>query len=421
MNTIEPSAAWRSEDGSGNHGVLAGVRVLDLSRVLAGPMATQMMADQGASVLKVEAPSGDETRGWGPPFIDNDEQGRGAKNVSGTSSAYYSGMNHSKDNICLDLQTDAGRNVLGHLLAAADIVVENFKRGTMARWGFNYETVLAQRNPALIYTRITGYGVDGPMGGQPGYDAVLQSFGGLMSINGYPDRNPLRVGVPIVDHVAANMAFSGTLLAYIDRLRSGTGQLVDITLLDAVVSILHPHSGNWIVGGDVPQRSGDNHPSIVPYQVFRAADGDVFVSATNNRQFVSLLGVLDLANLADDERFVDNRQRNAHRSEIVELLAARIVGFARDDLVARLDAVGVASSPVNTVDEALTHAQVRHRGLFLETDAYRGIGVPLTLGRSPSTPPRSAAARGEHTAEVLTRMGYTSDDIDNLRTDGVLG
>ncbi len=189
----------------------------------------------------MEAPSGDETRGWGPPFDD-----------SGESSAYYAGLNHSKDNICLDLRTDAGREVLSHLLRGADVVIENFKAGTMARWGFDYETVLAEENRRLVYCRVTGFGVDGPMGGLPGYDAVLQSFGGLMSVNGYPDGNPLRVGVPIVDIVASHMAVSGILLALRERDSSGRGQLVDITLLDSVISLLHPHASNWVSSGRCP-------------------------------------------------------------------------------------------------------------------------------------------------------------------------
>src|SRR5690606_30737863 len=259
----------------------------------------QMLADQGAEVLKVEAPGGDETRSWGPPFLDE-----------GASSAYYASLNHSKDNIALDLRTDEGREILGHLIAGADVVVENFKAGTMARWGFDFETVLARRHPRLIYCRITGFGVDGPMGGLPGYDAVLQSFGGLMSVNGYPDGNPLRVGVPIVDIVTAHLAVNGILLALLERHRDGRGQLVDATLLDGVISLLHPHAANWIVGGEVPRRTGDFHPTVVPYQVFRAADGDLFVSAANNRQFRALVTTLGVPELAEDPRFRTNGDRH---------------------------------------------------------------------------------------------------------------
>ncbi len=406
---IDGRAAWRSADDDSNRGALAGIRVLDLSRVLAGPLSAQMLADQGAEVLKVEAPIGDETRGWGPPFASED------------SSAYYTGMNRSKDNICLDLGTEAGREVLGHLLDAADVVVENFKAGTLARWGFDYETVLAERNPGLVYTRITGFGVDGPKGGAPGYDAVLQSFGGLMSINGFPDREPLRIGVPIVDLVTANMAFSGTLLALFERMRSGRGQMVDITLLDAVVSILHPHSANWTANGRIPQRTGELHPTVVPYQVFETADGPVFISAANDRQFTSLTEVLGVSEVAADPRFATNSGRHAHRQELITILADRIATWPRADLAERLDDAGVPSSPVNNVGQALNEPQVRHRGLFLDTDEYRGVGVPLTLGRSPSRAPRPAVPRGRHTTEVLGAMGYSAEHIDALRGSGILG
>ncbi|NKY43694.1 CaiB/BaiF CoA transferase family protein [Nocardia cerradoensis] len=406
---IDGRAAWRAADTATGNGVLTGLRVLDLSRVLAGPYTAQMLADQGAEVIKVEAPAGDETRGWGPPFVD-----------SGTS-AYYGSLNHSKDNICLDLRTTEGREILGHLLAGADVVIENFKAGTMARWGFDFDTVLSRRYPRLVYCRITGFGVDGPMGGLPGYDAVLQSFGGLMSINGYPDGNPLRVGVPIVDIVTANLAVNGILLALLERDRSGHGQLVDMALLDAVISVLHPHAANWIASGSVPQRTGDFHPTVVPYQVFRAADGDFFVSAANDRQFRSLTQTLGVPELADEPRFASNAQRYAHREELVALLGERIAAWPRAELAARLEQAGVAASSVNTVDEALQSAQARHRELFIEAPDYRGVGVPISLSRSPHRRPRPAVARGADTISVLTAMGYPAERIGAWRSAGIFG
>ncbi|MDH3011188.1 CaiB/BaiF CoA transferase family protein [Gordonia alkanivorans] len=407
---VEPRAAWRAADAAADHGILSGTRVLDLSRVLAGPYTAQILADHGAEVIKVEAPAGDETRGWGPPFEDE-----------GATSAYYQSLNHSKENICLDLRTDAGREVLGDLLAGADIVIENFKAGTMARWGFDYDTVLAERHPRMVYCRITGFGVDGPMGGLPGYDAVLQSFGGLMSVNGYPDGAPLRVGIPIVDIVAANMAVSGILLALYERDRSGRGQLVDMTLLDSVISLLHPHAANWVSGGAIPQRTGDFHPTVVPYQVFSARDGDFFVSAANDRQFRSLVGVLGVPELADDPRFVHNGERSRHRVELAAVLGARIAQWDRDDLAERLERAGVPASPVNDVAEALTSPQVRHRGLFLDTDEYRGVGVPISLSRSAHRSPRPAVRRGAHTEEVLAALGYGPRRLAELRSSGVFG
>lgn len=407
---IDGRAAWRAAGTATNQGVLTGMRVLDLSRVLAGPYTTQTLADHGAEVLKVEAPSGDETRGWGPPFVDD-----------GASTAYYAGLNRSKENICLNLRTEQGREILSQLLSGADIVVENFKAGTMARWGFDYETVLAKTNPRMIYCRITGFGIDGPMGGLPGYDAVLQSFGGLMSINGYPDGNPLRVGVPIVDIVAANLAVSGILLAALERERSARGQLIDISLLDSVISILHPHAANWIVSGNTPQRTGDYHPTVAPYQVFRANDGDFFVSAANNRQFASLAVELGVPELASDSRFESNAQRYAHRQELTAILAERILPCNRDDLAQRLERVGVPASAVHTVDEALQSEQTRHRGLFLDADDYRGVGVPISLSRSPHRAPRPAVPRGHDTRGVLAAMGYSEEYVDRLATEGIFG
>lgn len=403
---IDGRAAWSS---SNTKGVLAGLRVLDLSRVLAGPLTTQMLADHGADVLKVEAPEGDETRMWGPPFDDDG------------SSAYYAGLNHSKDNITLDLRAEAGRAILAHLLDAADVVVENFKAGTMAKWGFDYETVLAASRPDLVYCRITGFGVDGPMGGLPGYDAVLQSYGGLMSVNGYPDGNPLRVGVPIVDIVAANMAFSGTLLALLDRMRTGLGQLVDIALLDAVVSILHPHSANWIVSEAIPRRTGDLHPTVVPYQVFPTAEGGFFVSAANDRQFARLVSVLGIPELSEDPKFMSNGGRNENRDALIGLLTPLIAQWPRDKLAAKLTAAGVPSSPVNNVEQALTSPQVLHRELFIDREEYRGLGVPISLSRSTTRAPERAVAAGADTDRILRLMGYREGEIDVLRSEGTLG
>lgn len=412
MSTIDGAAAWTSIDTP--HGTtdspLHGLRVLDLSRVLAGPYTAQMLADHGADVIKVEGPGGDETRGWGPPFTDD-----------GSASAYFAGLNHSKRNICLDLSGDAGREVLGHLIAGADVVVENFKAGTMARWGLDHDTVLAPRHPQQIYCRITGFGIDGPLGGLPGYDAVLQAFGGLMSVTGYPDRGPLRVGVPIVDMVAANLAFSGILLALYDRTRSGRGQLVDVTLLDAVMSILHPHSANWTAAGMVSPRTGDQHPTVVPYQVFAAADGELFISAANDRQFRTLTEVLGIPDAGTDPRFASNAQRHRHRDALITMLQERIGALERSELADRLEAAGVAASPVHTVDEALTSAQVRHRGLFIDTADYRGMGVPITLSRSTTRSPSPAVARGTNTDEILDSMGYSAARIVALRAAGAFG
>ncbi|MEU4797748.1 CoA transferase, partial [Streptomyces sp. NPDC023327] len=319
------STEEREEPG---HGALAGLKVLDLSRVLAGPYCAQMLADHGADVTKVEPPAGDETRGWGPPFV-----------APGTS-AYYQNLNRAKKNIVVDLSLPAGREILDTLLRDTDVLVENFKAGTLAKWGYPNEE-LRRRFPALVHCRVTGFGTDGPLGGQPGYDAVLQAYGGLMSVNGEPDGPPLRVGVPVVDQVTGILAFSGILLALHERHRSGLGQLVDCTLLDTAVSLLHPHSASWLAGGAVPRRTGSAHPTIAPYDSFTAADGPVFIAVGNDRQFAALTDVLGVPGLADDPRFRTNPDRVRHQGELRAALEEPVAAHPRAELAALLTARGV--------------------------------------------------------------------------------
>ncbi|PRX99746.1 crotonobetainyl-CoA:carnitine CoA-transferase CaiB-like acyl-CoA transferase [Allonocardiopsis opalescens] len=392
--------------------VLRGLRVLDLSRVLAGPLCAQMLADHGADVIKVEAPSGDETRRWGPPFVDEAE----------TTSAYYQGLNRGKANIVLDLRTDAARKVLRDLIGRADVVVENFKAGTMRRWGLDYEAHLAAEFPRLVYCRITGYGVDGPLGGLPGYDAVLQAYGGLMSVNGERGGEPLRVGVPIVDITAAHQAFAGVLLAVLERSAGGRGQLVDVTLLDAAVSLMHPHAAAYLQSGAVPERTGAAHPAVAPYQVFRTAgDGRLFVAAASDAQFAALTEVLGLPGLAGDARFRRNRDRLGNLGRLLAELEPAFRTRDADELATELAARGVAASPVNDVGQVLSAAQVRHRGMVVGDGRYRGVGVPVKLSRSGAAPPRAPAALGADTERVLTECGYTAADIAGLRRSGALG
>lgn len=382
-------------------GSLRGIRVLDLSRILAGPLCSQMLADHGAEVIKVEPPAGDDTRSWGPPF------------VTGTMSAYHAGINRNKANTCLDLSTPDGQCVLGDLLSGADVVVENFKAGTLAGWGFSDEDI-AERYPRLVHCRITGFGTDGPMGSTPGYDAILQAYGGLMSVNGENDGPPLRVGVPIVDVVTGIYAFSGILLALHERHATGRGQLVDCTLLDTAVSLLHPHSATWLASGRVPQRTGSAHPSIAPYDTFEAADGLVFISGGNDRQFRDLADVLGLPEIAEDPRFATNADRVHHVDALRELLAAPIRTRTRQDLAQALLARGVPATPVHDVGEALTDPQVRHRQMVVEQDGYRGTGIPIKLSRTPGTVRTAPREKGADTRRVLASLGYTDEQITAL-------
>lgn len=359
------------------NGALSGLRVLDLSRVLAGPYCAQMLADHGADVLKIESPDGDDTRAWGPPY-----------HAPGISS-YYAGLNRNKRNRVLDLKSDAGKQELAELLEWADVVVENFKAGTLAGWGFDDEHI-RETYPRLIHCRITGYGVDGPMGGVPGYDAVLQAYSGMMSINGEADREPLRFGAPVIDLVAAMLAFGGILLALNERHVSGQGQLVDTSLLDAGVSLLHPYSANWFASGELPVRRGSGHPNIVPYDTFRTRDGLFFLGVGNNRQFGQLMAVLGKPELVDTPEFATNSSRLANREQLTEILATEFAEWDRADLIAALMAEGVPCGPVNNIGEALTDPQVLHRQMVVDLDWYRGIGIPIKLSRTPGsirTPP----------------------------------
>ncbi|GAA4858354.1 CaiB/BaiF CoA transferase family protein [Saccharopolyspora rosea] len=380
---------------------LTGIRVLDLSRVLAGPLCSQLLADHGAEVVKVEAPAGDETRGWGPPFVDD-----------GTS-AYYHALNRNKTNVCLDLTTADGRRLLGELFASADVVVENFKAGTLARWGLPDEEV-RRRFPRLVHCRITGFGVDGPMGGMPGYDAIAQAYGGLMSINGEPGGPPLRVGVPIVDMVTGIHAFSGILLALHERHRSGRGQLVECALLDTAISLLHPHSAAWLADGRTPRRTGSAHPSIAPYDTFEAADGLLFVGVGNDRQFRDLTDLLGVPELAEDPRFAANSDRIGNVAELRPLLAGRIATWQRHELARALLARGVPATAVHDVGEALTDPHVRHRGMVVDHDGYRGIGLPVTLHRTPGAVRSAPRDRGADTRRILRSLGYADAEIDAL-------
>lgn len=374
-------------------GSLRGLRVVDLSRVLAGPLCTQMLADHGAEVIKVEPPAGDETRTWGPPFVD--EQ----------TSAYYAALNRNKANISLDLTSTGGQQVLTDLLSWADILVDNFKAGTLARWGFDDDR-LERDYPRLIHCRITGFGVDGPMGAVPGYDAVLQAYSGLMSINGEPDSPALRIGVPVVDMVTGMLAFSGILLATIERTRSGRGQLVDTTLLDSAISLLHPHSASWFADGREPVRTGSAHPTIAPYDVFLAAGRPVFIGAGNDRQFQDLVEELGIPEVARDPAFATNSDRVRGRARLREILETALAERDLESLAAALLLRGVPAAPVNSVGEALTSPQVRHRDMVVTQDGYVGAGIHIKLSRTPGAVRAAPRARGADNVRVLTDLGY---------------
>ena len=375
----EPTAA---ADGK-SVGALAGVRVVDLSRVLAGPLCTQMLADHGADVIKVEPPSGDETRLLGPPFTPNGD------------AAYFYSVNRGKRAISLDLSSTAGRAALERLLVDADVLVENFLPGTTKRWGLDYET-LSRRDPRLIYCSISGFGADGPLGGLPGYDAVLQAMCGLMSINGTPESGPMRMGVPVVDHLTSYTALTGILMALYVRSITGKGQKVEATLFDAALSLLVPHAANWFYSDRAPTLLGNAHPNISPYDKFKARDGELFLGVVNDGQFRRLCDHIDRTDLASDPRFATNALRVQNVAALRCELEATLASLPVEALCRDLMAKGVPAGPVHSVPQAFSQPHAAHRGMQVNNGDYRGIGLPIKLSVTPGQPGRRPPRFDEH-------------------------
>ena len=352
-------------------GALAGIRVLDLSRILGGPYCGQVLGDHGADVLKVEPPQGDDTRAWGPPFRDG-------------VASYYFGLNRNKRIQFLDLASPEGQQRVRELMAQADVVVENFKVGTMEKWGIGYEQVRGEF-PHLIWCRVTGFGADGPLGSLPGYDAAVQALCGLMSINGEADGDPLRVGLPVVDMVTGLNAVIGVLLALHERKTSGLGQLVDAALYDSGLSLLHPHAANWFMSGKIPRRTGNAHPNIYPYDVIHTGGTAIFLAVGNDRQFRLMCQHIGQPALAQDERFATAGQRSVHRAALKALLEQAFATLDGATLADELMAIGVPAAAVQDVRQALTHPHTVHRDMVVRMGDYQGLGAPVKLGRTPAT------------------------------------
>lgn len=381
-------------------GALDGVRVLDVSRVLAGPYCGQMLGDHGAHVIKVESPLGDDARAWGPPFVADD------------ISAYYAGLNRNKRSVILDLNTEPGRDVFRRLLADVDILVENFKVGTLDRWGFS-DAHLEAEFPRLIHARVSGFGVGGPRGGVPGYDAVLQAYSGIMSVNGTD--GPTKVGMPIVDIATGMLTFTGVLLALYERERSGRGQTVDCSLLDTAVTLLHPFSINYLTSGQVPVQTGSAHVTVAPYDVFEAGDGQFVLCVGNERQFRDLAKVLDDVELREDPRFATNAGRLANRDHLKTRIEAKAAQWTRDELVTHLTAVGVPCGPVHTIKEALEDSQVHHHQMVVELEGYRVTGVPIQFSRNAGSIRSAPRHLGQDTVDVLLELGYDEEFIKSVQ------
>jgi crotonobetainyl-CoA:carnitine CoA-transferase CaiB-like acyl-CoA transferase len=351
-----------------------------------------MLYDHGADVIKVEPPFGDESRQLGPPFDDDG------------NAAYFTALNRGKRAITLDLSGGEGREFLLALLEDADVVVENFVPGTMGKWQLDYQTHLKPRFPRLIYCGISGFGDTGPLGGLPGYDAVLQAMCGLMSINGGPDTSPTRIGIPLVDHLTAYTAMSGILMALHARERSGVGQRVEAVLFDAALSLLVPQAANWMHSGVPPERLGSAHPNIAPYESFETEDGLVFLAVVNDAQFRKLCLCIDRQDMADDPRFATNADRLRHRAALRMEIETAFRGWNKEALCTLLMRHGVPAGPVNTVPEALGLAHAHHRGMVLEDPSCKGLGASIKLSASAMQAARKPPLLGEHNARIKSLL-----------------
>lgn len=403
---------------------LGHIKVLDLTRVLAGPWATQTLADMGARVIKVERPgAGDDLRGWGPPFL-KDGQGNETRDA-----AYFLSANRGKKSITLDIATPQGQEIVRELARHADVVVENYKVGTLARYGLAYEDLRAI-NPRLVYCSVTGFGQSGPYAPLPGYDYIFQGMGGLMSITGMPDGEPgggpLKTGIPITDIVTGIYAATAILGALEHRNVSGEGQFIDIALLDCLVNVTGCAVMNYFLSGKIPQRLGNGHSNMVPYQVFSCKEGDVIVAVGNDKQYATFCELIGRPDLAVDPRFTSSAQRSRNREALVPMVAQAMLKRPMHEWVAMMEAANVPCGPINNLQQVFEDPQVRHRELKVSLPHSAGVDAPgvaspIRYSGTPITYSRSAPVLGEHTDEVLQgELGLTAEQIAGLREQGVI-
>lgn len=369
---------------------LEGLKVLELARILAGPWVGQVLADLGATVIKVESLKGDDTRTWGPPFIERDGD---------RSAAYFYGCNRGKLSVTADLRDEADADFVRDLASQADVVIENFKLGGLTKFGLDYDT-LSALNPRLVYCSITGFGQDGPYAERAGYDYLVQGMSGLMSITGSPDGEPQKVGVAVTDIYTGLYAVAAIQAALTARERTGRGDHIDMSLLDAGTATLANQAMNYLVTGTSPNRMGNEHPNIVPYQVFPVADGDIIIAAGNDRQYRALCEILDRPDLRDNPDYATNAGRVADRVRLIAEIKASTVRWTKADLLSRLEEAQVAASPINSVGETFDDPQIKARGLAIAPQGVPGVRSPIVMKNSELALDRTAPKLGEHNALI---------------------
>jgi crotonobetainyl-CoA:carnitine CoA-transferase CaiB-like acyl-CoA transferase len=386
-------------------GPLAGLRVLELARILAGPWAGQLLADLGADVIKVEREgAGDDTRAWGPPFVPAADGGN-------LGAAYFHSANRGKRSIELDFASAKGQRIVKKLAARSDVLIENFKVGGLAKFGLDYNS-LAPDNPRLIYCSVTGFGQTGPAASRAGYDLMAQGIGGMMGLTGTADGEPMRVGVAVSDIFSGVYSVVGILAALARREKTGKGGYVDTALVDSTVGVLSFQALNYFVTGELPKRIGNTHPNLVPYQAFPVADGLIIIATGNDGQFIKLCGILGEPQIAEVPEYKDNKGRLAHRTELVGKISSLTSKLKRDDLLEKLESAGIPAGPINDLGQVFADPQVVHRGmrLNLKSDAAKGgtipgLRSPIVLDGAPTASDRPAPRLGEHTAEILREIG----------------
>jgi glutaryl-CoA transferase len=399
---------------------LTGLRVLDLSRILAGPWATQLLADLGAEVIKIEKPGdGDDTRGWGPPFVVGEHE-------ADLFSAYYLAANRGKKSVAVDFSRREGREIVAALAKSCDVVIENFKVDGLKRLGLDYEA-LSANNPRLIYCSISGFGQTGPYKDKPGYDLLVQAMGGLMSVTGAPDGEPMKVGVAVADILTGLYATVAVLAALNERRTSDRGQHIDLALLDVQIATLANQGMNFLVSGTVPQRQGNAHPNIVPYQAFATSDGHIVVAVGNDAQFARFTTILGVPELSEDPRFQKNADRVRNRSELIEILGGRIGSFRKVELLGLLDDELIPAGPINEINEVFADPHVAARRLIVEKTLSEGgsaikmIGNPIRFSRTPIAYPDAPPRLGAHTADILKHeLGMPDLEIERLIKVGTI-